>query len=115
MPFPSFTPPLSPSSVEFEPELKLNEVEFGDGYTQTTAAGMNHLRQVATLNWELLEPAEKADLVAFLTARKGFETFTYTIPGEATALNWTCKQWSVQARPASLYSLTATFRQSFEL
>lgn len=115
MTLPVFIAPISPSAITDAPRLNLAEVEFGDGYSQATAKGYNHIRRVLTLTWDYLEQDEKNDIEAFLKARKGYESFTWTPPGETLPIKWTCKEWQVQSLPASLYSMTATFAQSFTL
>jgi phage-related protein len=115
MTFPTFTPPIDPSpGTSARPELKLYKADFGDGYTQTTRAGMNHNRAVLTLEWEALTVAQHKEITDFLTARGGDETFLYALPGETTR-KWTCDEWETQHLAAGLKSLTATFRQSFAL
>jgi phage-related protein len=108
-----FTAPQSPSSAEFSPEVKVLKAEFGDGYSQPTPDGLNNVRQVVTLQWDYLEADEKQAIIGFMEARKGAEPFTYQIPGEIRALNWTCDEWSFSALPASLYNVSAKLRQSF--
>lgn len=114
MTLPVFTPPVSPTAgLQDKPEIKLRKADFGDGYTQPTPDGLNHIRSVVTLEFGLLEPAEKEAIVNFLQARGGSEPFTYTIPGSASATRFTCNDWQVTALGASLFNVSATLRQDF--
>lgn len=114
MTLPVFTPPQSPApGLQIKPEIKILQAEFGDGYSQPTPDGLNHIRRTLTLTWEGLERSERDQIISFLEARKGTEPFTYTVPGSATAGAYTCAEWSDTALEASLYTVNATFKQNF--
>jgi phage-related protein len=111
---PTFNPGVSPSAGLLDkPELKLLEAEFGDGYSAPTPDGLNHIRRVLTLKFELLETDERDVITGFLVARKGVEPFLYTLPGEATAIAYTCKDWSSEALGADMFDVAATLKQTF--
>lgn len=111
-----FTPPVPPSpGTGNQPEVKLLEAEFGDGYTQSAPDGINHIRRVLNLKWEMLSPAQCDQIVAFLTARGGSEPFLYTPSDELTPVKWTCKKWGDERLKNGLRSVNAEFRQSFLL
>lgn len=135
----TFMPAFWPSpGAQSKPELKILKAEFGDGYTQPTPDGLNHIRQVLTLTWELLEADEKAQIVRFFEDHGGTKPFYFAMPGEFQMENlacetpqdgeyaarhallngqqpaaWTCENWSVTARAAQMFDITATLRQSF--
>lgn len=115
----TFTPPLPPSpGLTDEPEVKLLEAEFGDGYTQTTRAGLNHVRSVVALNWDLLTTNEAEAIVTFFKNKGGDTPFLYRVPGTDTAVKWTCRKWTkkaVEATAGNLWSVTATLREDFSL
>jgi phage-related protein len=114
MTLPVFTPPVSPTAgMQDKPELKILKTEFGDGYSQPTPNGINHIRRVVTLEFGLLEPDEKDTIVDFLTAQSGTAPFLYTIPGSASPTRFTCDDWQTTALGASLFNVAATFRQDF--
>lgn len=109
----TFSPPFSPSAgAQDKPEFKILQAEFGDGYSQSTPAGLNHIRSVLTLTWELLEAGEKDDMVAFFRRHDGTKPFRYALPGELHRA-WTCADYTVTAQGASMFNITATFRQFF--
>lgn len=111
----TFTPPVPPvvGGYSNKPEIKILEAEFGDGYTQAAADGINNIRKVVSLRWEYLFPAEADAIVAFLAARGGYEPFLFTEPGGTSALQWTCKEWTDTHNEKGYRSVSATFRQSF--
>lgn len=115
MALPIFTPPRALSQTNEAPEIKLNEFEYGEGYTELSPAGLNHIRRVETHTWRELLLLEAQEILGFLRSRGGFAPFWWTPPFEASAVKWTCKEWSSQKAPPNLVTVTATFRQSFSL
>lgn len=95
--------------------LKLHKASFGDGYTQTAPAGLNHIRRIVTLAWDVLAIEEADEITAFLKARGGYLPFYYRIPGEADSVKWTCEEWTRTAISGGYWSINATLRQSFTL
>lgn len=109
----TFNPPIAPSpGTMHRPQVKLLQAEFGDGYSQATPAGLNHIRQTIELRWDVLEQDEKHAILAFLERHQGNKPFHYQVPGDCRR-TWTCADWSVQTLPAQLFSITATIRQYF--
>lgn len=112
----TFTPPVTPSiGMTDTPELKIISAEFGDGYTQEQPAGLNHIRRVVKLRWNVLALDEAQAIEAFFKARKGTEPFSYRIPREPASTKWTCKEWNTSRNSGGFTSIEATFRQSFNL
>ena len=116
MSVPTFNPPLTPSPGSADkPEIKLLEADFGDGYTQATPEGLNSIRRVVSLKWDVLTIAQASQILAFFTAQQGSAPFYYTIPGEGAAVLWTCKEFGQGFAAYNYRSVTATLRQSFNL
>lgn len=112
----TFTPPVPPSiGYQNKPEVKILKAEFGDGYTQAAANGINHIRRVVSLKWEWLYAAEALAITSFLEAHGGYMPFEYTEPGSATPKKWTCEDWTDTTNERGFHAVTATFRQSFNL
>lgn len=111
MALPTFVPPYLPSpGTSTTPEIKLKKAEFGDGYTQTTRDGLNHLRRVVELTWAVLTVEQAAAMESFFVARGGDEPFYYALSDDTTR-KWTCETFSrVRDHPNSI---TATFRECF--
>lgn len=109
----TFKPPYAPTSTSEKPELKLLEAEFGDGYTQTAGDGMNHIRKVASLSWDVLTADQAREIEAFLERHGGSAPFLYALDEGETPLKWTCKEWSRKRDTPN--TMEATFRQSFLL
>ena len=118
----TFTPPRNPDpGLRDKPEIKVLSAGFGDGYTQDSLDGINAERSVVTLTWSYLSASEYQGLVAFHQAQgKGTIPFLYTLPGEASPVKWTWRDISkgftfTDSSGAILYTITATFRQSFNI
>lgn len=112
----TFIPPIPPSpgtTVTSKP--KLFEAEFGDGYTQTTRAGINHIRREISLEWERLLPEHSAEIADFLRSHGGDTSFYYTPSDDPAPIKWTCKEWSERRNENGLRSVSCTFIESFTL
>jgi phage-related protein len=107
-------PPPSPGTTN-EPKLKLLKAEFGDGYTQTTRDGLNHIRRTMTLRWQLLTPTQAATLESFFVGQGGDTPFYYTPTNEVSAVRWTCEKWNKTGIEAGFQEFTANLEQSFNL
>jgi phage-related protein len=115
MPFATFNPPIAPSpGTSQTPKINIHEAEFGDGYSQPTAAGLNHIRREIQLKWDALTLSQKNSINNFFTGKGGYTPFYYQIYGDDSALKWTCKEWTVDS-PAGYWTISATFVQSFAL
>lgn len=107
----TFTPSPAPSpGTDTKPEIKLKVAEFGDGYTQESPDGLNHIRQVISLKWDVLTQAEADTLENFMIGKGGYTPFYYTRRG-GSVLKWTCKEWS--RAHGSPNTFNCTLRESF--
>lgn len=110
---PTFNPPIAPSpGTRRSQELNLLEAEFGDGYSQVSPRGLNHLRRKLSVSWEALTRQQHDQIVAFFNERAGWKPFNYTPPGETEPVRWTCKEWDYGTQ-GGVYTITAQFRQDF--
>ncbi|WP_410824338.1 phage tail protein [Methylobacterium oryzisoli] len=116
MTIPTFYPPVAPSpGTTNKPELALLKAEFGDGYSLTVPNGLNHIRKVITLKWDVLTSAQAAQITAFLEERGGHQPFYYTPSRTSTPVKFTCEDWSETQNAAGLSAFTATLKQDFSL
>jgi phage-related protein len=112
----TFTPPRAPSpGTTRKPKLALLKAEFGDGYSQTSRDGLNHVRRTLALAWEALTPSQAQAITGFLEQHGGDTPFHYTPSDEAIPVQWTCEDWSDEAGGVGFRTITATFEQSFAL
>ncbi|MEL6980620.1 MAG: phage tail protein [Pseudomonadota bacterium] len=89
--------------------------EFEGGYSQRARRGPANIRREIEPEWRGIASAEMVAISDFLAARGGSEAFLWTPPGEATALKWSCKSWTVAELTRSTYTLSASFREEFDL
>lgn len=116
MTIPTFYPPVAPSpGTSSKPEIRLLAATFGDGYSQVARSGLNHIKQVLNLRWDVLTAAQAAQITDFLEERGGDQPFFYTPPRTTTPVKFTCEDWQEAQNAAGLSSLTATFKQCFNL
>lgn len=92
--------------------LRTKKAQFGDGYKQVAADGLNNESE----SWPLTFRGKEAyirEILAFLRARKGSESFYWTPPlGEQTY--WTCDTYGTTPLGGGMFTLTATFEQYFQ-
>ena len=115
MAFPTL-PAVNPdvgAPIRDEPNLAV--AEFGDGYTQRAAKGLNHVRRKVSLSWTSISAADKDALVDFFRSTNGVDPFYWTAPGEPARL-WRASQWShhVVAGDA-VWNVSATLEEVFDL
>lgn len=112
MAFPTFNPSVAPSpGTTITPELALNEVSFGDGYSQASPRGINHVRRRVSLRWDALTASQATEIETFLRERGGFRPFWWTARRDAAPSKWTCRDWTVT--DGAPWSITATFTEWF--
>lgn len=114
MPLPTFTPSVAPSpGATRKPELNLITPEFGDGYTLALPNGLNHIRDVVSLNWDVITLTQLQELEGFFRERGGYKPFWFQPYGFAAPVKWTCQEWTSTTQAPHTFS--ATLRQSFTL
>jgi len=87
--------------------FRTRSAQFGDGYKQVAADGINNEQQ----SWPLTfggEEEEISQIVAFLRAHKGSTAFLWTPPLGVQSL-WICPSFSATPHTPGLYSISATF------
>ena len=116
MPYPVFTPPIPPAEgTEIEPDVKVLETKFGDGYGQAAPDGINNIRRTYRFTWAGLSPSESGTIIAFLEGQCGAYAFDFIPPGETALRRFTCKKWKLTRKTYYIHEITADFVQSFNL
>lgn len=93
-------------------------VEFGDGYEQRIANGINALAQSFSVSFNTRPKAEIDDIIAFFVNKAGVTAFSFTYAdsnnsGETT-IKVVCEDWSQSWDYDNFYSASATFRKVYE-
>lgn len=95
--------------------VRVLEKQFGDGYAQRAADGLNSVSLRYRVQFNARPKADVDAMNQFLTARAGHTAFLFTLPGEATARRWVCKEWTKTHDAGAVWSLSATFEEDFGL
>lgn len=107
---PTFNYIPAPGATEnIEPRIR--RAQFGDGYAQRVADGINNKPR----SWSLTFNRATADIdaiAAFLTARGSTESFDWTPPSGAAG-KWLCASWSRPEPSRNVHTITATFVETF--
>ena len=103
--------PSFPATEQSEP--KVNTVSFGDGYRQSIQFGLQRDPKNWVLTFSNRTDTERDNILAFLEARKGTESFDWT-PPRGSAAKFICSKWSVQMPNYNKNTVRATFEEVFE-
>lgn len=115
MPAVLFVPPIAPTpGSQHTRSLKILEAEFGDGYSQPTPDGLNHVRREVSLDWQVLTLDQKQELDAFFECLGGTKPFRYQVWGDTIERQWRCKEWSYEAE-AGYWTGSARLIQDFRI
>lgn len=106
----TYTPDYG-AQVSVKPRVRV--AQFGDGYEQRIADGINTRPQVWSLQFNNRTDTEAGNITTFLEARNGVEAFDWTPPG-GSAIKVVCREWSKTVARYNLNSVSATFQQVFE-
>lgn len=97
-------------------DYQVNEIQLGDGYNITQGRGIHTERQVWNVSMfvDRLNPSSPGNqALAFLRARKGYQTFQWTNPyGETILVK--CKGLKDTSNGATTFTMQATFEQTWE-
>lgn len=105
--------PTLGSSVEAEPRILL--AQFGDGYNQRAADGINNVLHRAALSWEILTREEATTLMSFFRERAGWKPIAWQMPGDNEVRKWIAVKWNRTYVDANLDSVTAQFSEVVDL
>ena len=92
---------------------------FGDGYEQRLADGINVLNQDMNISFSTRPKAEIDDLVAFFESLGGVDKFKFNLEDSNEGSNTetilcVCPSWSQSWAFDNFYTLTATLRRVYE-
>lgn len=112
-----FNPGRAPSyGYQKKTKPRILRTDFGDGYSQRAADGLNSVAITVDLEFNGLTPDEADDIEAFLESKKGATAFTYTLPDEVSARKWTAAAgWNRTAQSHNLRTITVTLEEAFDI
>ncbi len=92
--------------------LRVLSAQFGDGYKQDAADGINNKSQ----SWPLTFTGSSARIAAirdFFDARMGYQAFYWTPPLGTQGL-YKCAKYQIRPLGLDAYSISGTFEQAFQ-
>jgi phage-related protein len=92
---------------------RARKFQAGDGYEQRVRFGLNTDPKEWSLTFSNQTDTERDNIVTFLSARAGVESFDWT-PPRGTAGKYVCEEWQVTLSNCNNNQIQATFRQVFE-
>lgn len=107
----TWVPDVDPQA-EDRPEVTV--VSLGDGYETRQAFGTNTLLEKWNLKFSLLDKTEYDEIIAFLRARAGTESFDWIPPDAVTARKFVSRGWSTSRQTANRYTITTSFDEIAE-
>lgn len=106
----TFTPSFT---AELQEKPVVNRIQFGSGYEQRVTFGINTQPKTWNLRFSNRTDTERDNILTFLRARAGVESFDWTDPNGYVG-KWVCEEWSVSQSSYNFNEVMATFRQVFE-
>jgi phage-related protein len=112
----TFNPAVNPSyNYRKATETRILRTEFGDGYTQRAADGLNSIKKVVDLAFQNVTKTNADAIETFFTARGGWEAFNYTLPDESSARKFIAEKWERQATGPNLFTVHVTLEEVFDI
>ena len=99
------------SSVEVD--FAVRENEFGPGYAERDADGINNLRDTWNVEFGQMPYTEMAAVWEFLQNKKGYVSFWWTPPREDTQRKWVCVRLARTMASFNEWTINATFQENF--
>jgi phage-related protein len=92
---------------------KVRIAQFGDGYVQAVADGLNSTMGMWQLTYENLSSSERSTLKAVLDAVGSWDYVTWQSPLDASSKKWLVTEDGIAwtAKSGDLYTATFTLRQ----
>lgn len=93
----------------------IDENEFGDGYDQRSASGINNTRDSWAASWTNITTREKTTIEGFIREQKGFAAFHWQAPASDPSFRYSARDLNIQPVDAGYWIITSTIRQEFDL
>jgi phage-related protein len=94
---------------------KILEVKYGNGYSVRAGDGYNNNQASWNVSWGSITSTDLGTLVSAFDAARGVDYFTWQAPGDAASKKWIVKKHSRSALAGSIYRVSATLDQCFDL
>lgn len=98
---------------ELSETARVLKAQFGDGYAQRAADGINSIGGEYSVTFENLYREEAVQLIAFFREMRGSKAFYFKPPHEQDPMLWTCEKWKRQHVDTAIDTVSATFVRVF--
>jgi len=106
----SFTPSFEATEIS---QPRVASFQAGDGYQHRIGFGLHRDAKQWQLVFENRSDSDRNDIIDFLEARGGVESFDWTPPfGDAG--KYICSDWQTTLRSHNFNNIRATFQQVYE-
>lgn len=92
---------------------RVRKFQAGDGYEQRVRFGLHTDPKEWSLTFANRTDTERDNILTFLEARNGVESFDWT-PPRGTAGKYVCEEWQATLSNCNNNQIQATFREVFE-
>jgi phage-related protein len=110
--FPTTVNPSYQASKSSAP--RVNQVQFGSGYSQRSTFGINQNLKIWSFQWTNISETNADEIEAFLDARGGTESFDYTPAGESSSSKFICQEWEKTIPYLNRATIAASFQEVAE-
>ena len=107
----NFVPSFSSTNTR---TAKVLRAEFGDGFNQRAAAGINNIRIIWSNIWIVIPKADADTMQAFFVARGGHESFDFDDPESGTTFKVVVEEWQRAPVSKNFATMNAEFLQVFD-
>ena len=106
---------LISQSSQAKTSYKIIEVKYGNGYSQRAGDGFNNAQASWNVAWENIDSSTFTSLINALDSAGGVDYFTWLAPGDLVTKKFIIKEHSRSALAGSVFAVSATLEQCFDL
>ena len=90
------------------------KAQFGDGYSQRLADGINTLGRSWNVTFKNRDLTTISAITSFFEGLQGTVSFDWTPPGEVSSVKVICEEWNEEYITEDIRTITATFMRVYE-
>jgi len=107
----NYTPSISSRKGQ---NTRVLVAEFGDGYNQRVADGINSISASFSNIWRGIPTVDGQVIIDFLEDKLGAESFTWTDPTTLDTISVTCTEWNRSPVSQQYETISAEFKRVFD-
>ena len=105
---------ISDYGIQTNAKPRIREAQFGDGYSQRSADGLNSHRRTWNLKFTARRGVYADAIDDFLKARKGGVEWFWWTPLRSPPVKVTCRTWNKEEHSFNNVDITAEFVECFD-